>query len=401
MDAGENNARSTVKAFGDSDSLGKAFSPWVRGNEYRGERGLNHRLVTAVDADSVLAEVTEVLARSHWRSASLLLSPLNSATALHRIAKHMDQASMSKSERLAFARRKEMVELQNAAIKALPKSSVQGISNIAWALSKIGGSAIYFGEMDIVAKTASDFVEEFKPQNLANTAGAFASMQHLSSSLFSSMSQQASLVAADFRPQELVQFLWAFACMNHPLDAFFDSLDSLVQKESFMNTSLFKILSQQQLASIAWSCTVLAQLERPWFAHLWTTLADHADSWVIDVDDWQVKGGRHLSQLYQTNLSLQLEYPNLDLSIGSELERVLSEAWQKEKVNSKCSSIHHKEVDRLLVGTGRDWVCEYTGAEYSVDLALVESKIALEIDGPTHFARNTGTVYFPPYFSCS
>ncbi|KAH9538151.1 hypothetical protein CY35_16G091200 [Sphagnum magellanicum] len=208
---GENNARSTVKEFGDSDSLGKAFSPWVRGNEYRGEWGLNHRLVNAVDADSVLAEVTEVLARSHWRSASLLLSPLNSATALHRIAKHMDQASMSKSERLAFARRKEMVELQNAAIKALSKSSVQGISNIAWALSKIGGSAIYFGEMDIVATAASDCVEEFKPQNLANTAGAFASMQHLSSPLFSSMSQQASLVAADFRPQELVQFLWAFA----------------------------------------------------------------------------------------------------------------------------------------------------------------------------------------------
>ncbi len=146
---------------------------------------------------------------------------------------------------------------------------------------------------------------------------------------------------------------------------------------------------------------MLAQLERPWFAHLWTTIADHADSWVIDVDDRQVKGARHLSQLYQMNLSLQLEYPNLDLSIGSEFERVLSEAWQKEKVNSKCSSIHHKEVDRLLVGTGRDWVCEYTGAEYSVDLALVESKIALEIDGPTHFARNAGTVHFRPYFSCS
>jgi hypothetical protein len=60
-----------------------------------------------------------------------------------------------------------------------------------------------------------------------------------------------------------------------------------------------------------------------------------------------------------------------------------------EKVNFKCGSIHHKEVDRLLVGTGRDWVCEYMGAEYSVDLALVESKIALEIEGPTHFACHT------------
>ncbi len=48
----------------------------------------------------------------------------------------------------------------------------------------------------------------------------------------------------DFQPHELVQFFWAFASMNHhPLDDFFDSLNSLVQKESFMSTSLFKNLS--------------------------------------------------------------------------------------------------------------------------------------------------------------
>jgi hypothetical protein len=80
----------------------------------------------------------------------------------------MGQAYMSKFDWLTFARRKEMIELQDVAIKALPESSVHGISNIAWALSTISGSAIYFGEMDLMAKTASDSVEEFKPQNLAN-----------------------------------------------------------------------------------------------------------------------------------------------------------------------------------------------------------------------------------------
>ncbi|CAM6065192.1 unnamed protein product [Sphagnum tenellum] len=102
----------------------------------------------------------------------------------------MGQAYMSKFDPLTFARRKEMMELQDVAIKALPESSVHGISNIAWALST------------------------------------------------------ASLVPTDFQPQELVQFFWAFASMNHhPLDDFFDSLNSLVQKESFMSTSLFKNLS--------------------------------------------------------------------------------------------------------------------------------------------------------------
>ncbi|CAK9860088.1 unnamed protein product [Sphagnum jensenii] len=110
----------------------------------------------------------------------------------------MGQAYMSKFDRLTFARRKEMIELQDVAIKALPESSVHGISNIAWTLSTISGSAIYFGELDLM----------------------------------------------DFQPQELVQFLWAFASKNHhPLDDFFDSLNSLVQKESFMSTNLFKNLS--------------------------------------------------------------------------------------------------------------------------------------------------------------
>ncbi|CAK9257670.1 unnamed protein product [Sphagnum jensenii] len=68
----------------------------------------------------------------------------------------MGQAYMSKFDWLTFARRKEMIELQDVAIKALPESSVHGISNIAWALSTISGSAIYFGEMDLMAKTASD-----------------------------------------------------------------------------------------------------------------------------------------------------------------------------------------------------------------------------------------------------
>jgi hypothetical protein len=58
----------------------------------------------------------------------------------------------------------------------------------------------------------------------------------------------------------------------------------------------------------------------------------------MDVDYWQVKGAQHLSQLYHTNLSLQLEYPNLDLFIGTEREQVLPEAWEKEEVSSKCDS---------------------------------------------------------------
>jgi hypothetical protein len=104
-----------------------------------------------------------------------------------------------------------------------------------------------------------------------------------------------------------------------------------------MSTSLFKNLSWQQLASIAWSCTVLAQLERPWFAHFWTTLANHTDGWWMwMIGKWRVLNICH--NCIKQILSLQLEYPNLDLFIGTEWEWVLSEAWEKEQVSSKCGS---------------------------------------------------------------
>ncbi len=130
------------------------------------------------------------------------------STELHQIARHMGQAYMSKFDPLTFARRKEMMELQDVAIKALPESSVHGISNIAWALSTISGSAIYFGEMDLMAKTASDSVEEFKPQNLANMADAFVykSMQHLSSPFFSLCLNRQVWCPQIFSPTSLSSF---------------------------------------------------------------------------------------------------------------------------------------------------------------------------------------------------
>ncbi|XP_024372307.1 RAP domain-containing protein, chloroplastic isoform X1 [Physcomitrium patens] len=364
---------------------------WTGPNQYREERRLNRAIVEAPDAEYVLATIIEALNKPHWgKPRKIPLSPLNCATGLHRIAKRMDEASMWKSEKLTFARRQEMKAFLRAAVKAFPECSAQGLANIAWALSKIGSSALFEEEMDHLADAALDKLSEFNAQNLANTAGAFASMLHAAPALFDAIAQRAVEVAGSFRPLELVQILWAFACLNHPLDPLFDSLDVQLVENPDAAAATFRGFSQQQLASMAWSCAVLQQQERPWFISLWKCVNSRATTWTSEADR-KPKGVQHMCQLYQANLALKLECADLALTTEKELEIMLEEAWEKEKAANKLSSGDHREVDRLLVSTtGRAWVSEYEGAPYSLDLALVDARVAIEIDGPTHFSRNTG-----------
>nr|GEZ68686.1 hypothetical protein [Tanacetum cinerariifolium] len=75
------------------------------------------------------------------------------------------------------------------AMTALPELSAQGISNIAWALSKIRGEFLYLPEMDRVADVGLTKVVDFDSKNIANVALAFASMKHSAPRLFTELSK--------------------------------------------------------------------------------------------------------------------------------------------------------------------------------------------------------------------
>jgi len=132
---------------------------------------LNKDLVEAATAQDVLMEVTDVIEAVSKGLSPSPLTPFNMATALHRIAKNMEKVSMMKSNRLAFARQRDMAVLVSVAMGSLPQCSAQGISNIAWALSKIGGESLYWSEMDRIAEVAVTRMSEFNAQNVANIAG--------------------------------------------------------------------------------------------------------------------------------------------------------------------------------------------------------------------------------------
>ncbi|KAK9140071.1 hypothetical protein Scep_009752 [Stephania cephalantha] len=88
-----------------------------------------------------------------------------------------------------------MSMLVGMAMAALPECSAQGISNIVWALSKIGGELFYLSEMDRVAQVAvgKNCREGFKRYSHFSGAGACT-------------------------------VLWAYASLHAPADSLLDAL---------------------------------------------------------------------------------------------------------------------------------------------------------------------------------
>ncbi|XWS60033.1 hypothetical protein CRYUN_Cryun08bG0173400 [Craigia yunnanensis] len=68
-------------------------------------------------------------------------SPLNIATELHRIAKNMEKVSMMISRRLAFARQREISMLIKVALTKVKAFNSQNVANIAGAFATMRHSA--------------------------------------------------------------------------------------------------------------------------------------------------------------------------------------------------------------------------------------------------------------------
>jgi len=98
----------------------------------------------------------------------------------------------------------------------------QNLANTAWAFAMAGHAAPAL--FDAIGKESAGRVREFNPQDLANTAWAFATAGHAAPALFDAIGREAARPVRKLNPQAMSNTAWAFATAGHPAPALFDAI---------------------------------------------------------------------------------------------------------------------------------------------------------------------------------
>ena len=106
-------------------------------------------------------------------------------------------------------------------VQVADEASPQELSNTAWAYATAGHAAPAL--FDAIAAASVARVGDFKPQNLSNTAWAYATAGHAAPALFDAIAAASVARVGDFKPQELSNTAWALAVADVSADDLFGS----------------------------------------------------------------------------------------------------------------------------------------------------------------------------------
>lgn len=295
-----------------------------------------------------------------------------------------------------------------------------------------------------IAETAlhtHDKLSKLKPQDLSNTAWTY-SVLGLSHTGFMETAKSElrrrvnNFLAGDtrvmncFKGQELANLLWALATLNIPAGNILESLvpyfERICEDEQGQVTpaSIAKIFKRQELANLAWACAVFGSYPNGMMRLLYNGLVGLGDDQLAPSILADAHGDTGLqSQAIMCLIYVQAEMDLEGKSEGLMLPPDFPNGWKQLTANAKddhmtettielslSTSKIQRAVSSCFTRIGFDHVEEHVitmeemsndhGISFSpkpleilsIDIANLEEKIAIEVDGPAHFVSQIDEV---------
>ena len=366
------------------------------------------------------------------------VSPDIAAGMLKMIADVAKKARTDREELAGLRRDSRVAHLLGTCVAAARRNSdaltPNKLSAAAWSLAIISGERANSAEMEVLAERAALVVSEMKPRACADLAWALASCRHASPAFFNGLDVRfATEGLKKFKVFDVSTLVWAFAHLGHGSDGLRDGLEDWFVGASSESVSdadaaaaasaLAKKFTPQALVTTAWSLSVVGAeaMRSRAFKALWgeigrlggevndadavakeALLAESGDKIVFG--PWR---GKHLNQINQCVVSVDAcgGCDALGLAPLAEPLRVAaSNAWMAQR-RPPVVSWYQRDVASILSYMGEKHEEEAVCAGYRVDLhipkpigiddathkAAARAGVAVEVDGPSHFARNDAT----------
>eukprot|EP00457_Paulinella_chromatophora_P003926 gb/GEZN01003935.1/.p1 GENE.gb/GEZN01003935.1/~~gb/GEZN01003935.1/.p1 ORF type:complete len:634 (+),score=75.15 gb/GEZN01003935.1/:33-1934(+) len=217
----------------------------------------------------------------------------------------------------------------------------------------------------------------FNAQDIGNTVWTMATLAYCDESLLRRMCVEAKIKASTFNPQNVANTVWAMATLAHRNEGLLRVIceDAITKADSF---------NPQDIVNILWGLCAMDYLHEK----LFTALADP----LLNSISGKL-GVEALSQVLYIHMFLRCEHPdkshllNIPQSVISAAEKSHREAL-KDILSSKLDlTVSQALREEIVEGVTIQDKLVQSGITIGIACWNDDVKVALEVDGPTHFSR--------------
>ena len=243
--------------------------------------------------------------------------------------------------------------------------NVHDMAAAVWAFATMGVAAQTM--FNTIALEAPRRIRDFKKQDMSQMVWAFATAGLAALTLFEAIAVEARSWIWKFDPPEIANTVWGFATAGVAPQTFFDAIAAQALR-------CIRGFTPQELTNTIWAFACVGWQQNEIFRELGSTLMRRFD----DLNE----AGK--SQLYLVTLYVQMEWPDMEFPLSSELESLRSAYTADEP---EPSQLQH-DVSAMLTEMGWNHSFPHVTPEgISLDLADPEAKRAIQVDGPSHYLK--------------